>query len=115
MTENLLLSYRKLMERTKEIIVFISTKAIMEWDMETKMPPKGIHLRSEQLALLSGMQHKMETAPEIGALLNAIENHKDHDTLDTVQKRNVYLIRRTMMNRRSFPKHSSKKWQNSMP
>ena len=103
MTENLLLSYKKLMERTKEIIVFLSTKAIIEWDMETKMPPKGIHLRSEQLALLSGMQHKMETAPEIGALLDAIEKHKDYDTLDTVQKRNVYLIRKNYDEQTKLP------------
>lgn len=103
MTDNLLTSYKKLMEKTKEIMILMSTESIMQWDMETKMPPKGIHLRSEQLALLSGMQHKMETAPEIGALLHAIENHKDNESLDTVQKRNVYLIRKNYDEQTKLP------------
>jgi len=103
MTENILSNYRKLMDKTKEIMIFLSTEAIMQWDMETMMPPKAIDLRSQQLALLSGIQHKMETDPEIGALLNAIERSKEFDELDTVQKRNVYLIRKNYDEQTKLP------------
>ena len=103
MTENLFSNYKKLMEKFKEIAVFNSTQALMQWDMETMMPPRAINLRSEQLALLSGIQHKMETAPEIGALLEAIEHHKDYDKLDMVQKRNVYLIRKNYDEQTKLP------------
>jgi carboxypeptidase Taq len=103
MAENILSDYKKLMEKYKEIAVLLSTEGIMEWDMETMMPPKAIRLRSEQLALLSGIQHKMETAPEIGTLLNAIEHHKDYDKLDPVQKRNVYLIRKNYDEQTKLP------------
>ena len=62
--------------------------------METKMPPKGINLRSEQLAMISGIEHKMITNPEIDTLLKKIERHPDYDSRDTIIKRNVYLIRK---------------------
>jgi len=103
MTENLLSDYKKLMEKAKEITVLLSTEGVIEWDMETMMPPKAIRLRSEQLALLSGIQHKMETSPEIGTLLDAIEHHKDYDKLDTVQKRNAYLIRKNYDEQTKLP------------
>ena len=81
MTEKLLSDYEKLMEKTKETVIFLSARAVLDWDMETMMPPKAINLRSQQLALLSGMQHKMETTPEIGALLQKIEAHSNYDKL----------------------------------
>jgi carboxypeptidase Taq len=49
------------------------------------------------------MQHKMETDPEIGILLNAIEHHGDYDKLDTVQRRNVYLIRKNYDEQTKLP------------
>jgi len=62
--------------------------------METKMPPRGINLRSQQLAMLSQIEHRMSTNPEIETLLSKIERHPDYDTLNELQKRNVYLIRK---------------------
>jgi carboxypeptidase Taq len=103
MPENLNSSYKKLIEKSKELIVFLSAEAILQWDMETMMPPKAIGLRSQQLALLSGIQHKIETDPEIGTLLKNIENHPDYDKLETVQKRNVYLIRKNYDEQTKLP------------
>jgi carboxypeptidase Taq len=67
------------------------------------MPPKAIGLRSQQLALLSGMQHKMETNPEIGALLEKIERHSNYDKLSAIQKRNLYLIRKNYDEQTKLP------------
>jgi len=94
MSEKTLPEYKRLMEKTKEFIVFRSAEAIVQWDMETKMPPKGIGLRSQQLALLSLIGHKMSTDPEIGALLEKVTKPKEYEKLDTLQKRNVYLIKK---------------------
>jgi carboxypeptidase Taq len=103
MTENLLSNYEKLMEKTKEIAIFNSAQAVLNWDTETMMPPKAIGLRSQQLALLSGMQHKMETNPEIGALLEKIERHSNYDKLSAIQKRNIYLIRKNYDEQTKLP------------
>ena len=103
MTEDLFSNYEKLMEKTKEIAIFNSAQAVLNWDTETMMPPKAIGLRSQQLALLSGMQHKMETNPEIGALLEKIERHSNYDKLSAIQKRNIYLIRKNYDEQTKLP------------
>ncbi|MCK4439887.1 carboxypeptidase M32 [Candidatus Bathyarchaeota archaeon] len=94
MAESLTSSYKKLMEKVKNLFILESTAAIVNWDMETKMPPKAIKLRSLQLAMLSRIGHKMSTDPEIGKLLEEIMRHREHDSLGDIQKRNLYLIKK---------------------
>ncbi len=92
MTELLMQNYKRLMEKDKDLTILQSAAAIVNWDMETMMPPKGIQLRSLQLAMLSRIGHKMSTDPEIGRLLDAITRNPNYDQLNTLQKRNVYLV-----------------------
>jgi len=113
MTENVLLCYKKLMDKAKDLSIFQSAESIVHWDMETMMPPKAIKLRSQQLAMLSRIEHKMSTDPEIRKLLEEIMRHPDYDDIDAVQKRNVYLIRKIMMSKLSCQKNSWQKSQNS--
>jgi carboxypeptidase Taq len=87
-------AYNGLMEKAKDLLTLQSTTSIVYWDLETKMPPKGIQLRSQQLALLQKLGHRMLTDPEIGKLIDAINGHKDHDSLDQLQKRNVHLAKK---------------------
>jgi len=94
MAESLISSYKKLMEKAKNLFILQSAAAIVHWDMETKMPPKAIKLRSLQLAMLSRIGHKMSTDPEIGGLLEDIMKHPEYERLNAVQKRNMYLIKK---------------------
>ncbi len=94
MADTLLTKYKKLMERTKELAILQSIESIMGWDMETMMPPKAINLRSQQLSLLSVMDHKMSTDPETGKLLGTILRHPQREKLTTLQRRNIYLIKK---------------------
>ncbi|MEM3577749.1 MAG: carboxypeptidase M32 [Candidatus Bathyarchaeia archaeon] len=87
-------NYKRLMEKVRALLIFQSAESIIHWDMETMMPPKAIELRSQQLALLSTMEHKMSTDPEIGKLLEEIMHSLHYETLNDVQKRNVYLIKK---------------------
>ncbi|MEM4703607.1 MAG: carboxypeptidase M32 [Candidatus Bathyarchaeia archaeon] len=91
------------MEKFKEITIVQTIESIVHWDMETMMPPKAINLRSNQLALLSRIAHKMSTDEEIGKLLNAIEKHPEYEELDAIQKRNVYLIRKNYDEQTKLP------------
>ena len=103
MTDNVFSSYKKLMARAKDLIVLSSAEAIIHWDMETKMPPKAVEQRSQQLALLSRISHKMSTAPEIGKLLNAILTNPQYEALGEVEKRNVYLIKKNYDEQTALP------------
>ena len=94
MTKPLISSYKKLLEKTKNIVTLSSAAAILHWDMETMMPPKGIKLRSLQLAMLSRIGHKMSTDPAIGRLLKETMKHPEYSSLDSVHKRNLYLIKK---------------------
>jgi len=96
-------SHQKLMEKAKSITILLSATSILHWDMETKMPPKGIKQRSEQLAMLSKIAHRMITDPEIGSLLKTVERHRDYETLDATQRRNVYLIRKAYDEQTKLP------------
>jgi len=82
------------MARSKDLFVFQSAASIVYWDLETMMPPKAISLRSQQLAMLSRIEHRMSTDPELGKLLNGIMQSPEYDKLDDVQKRNVYLMKK---------------------
>jgi carboxypeptidase Taq len=94
MVGNVISDYNKLMEKAKQLAILQSAEALIGWDMETMMPPKGINLRSQQMSVLSVIEHKMSTDPEIGVLLQKIKRSADYDKLDEVQKRNVHLIKK---------------------
>jgi len=103
MTDPLISSYKKLLKKVKDILVLDSATSVIHWDMETMMPPRAINLRSQQLALLSRIEHKMSTNPEIGKLLEKIIKHPEYDGLNVVQKRNVYLIKKNYDEQTKLP------------
>lgn len=45
--------------------------ALLGWDQETQMPPRGAHARGEHLATLGRLHHERLTDPELGRLLDA--------------------------------------------
>ncbi|UCE95840.1 MAG: carboxypeptidase M32 [Candidatus Bathyarchaeota archaeon] len=87
-------NYEELMAQFKEIITLHTATSIIYWDMETKMPPKGVNLRGQQLAALSKVIHRLTTNPEIGNLLSKIEKNPNYESMDELHKRNIYLIRK---------------------
>jgi carboxypeptidase Taq len=101
--DNIQSAYKSLLERTKDIAVLQSTKDMIQWDMETMMPPKAVEQRSQQLALLSRLSHKSSTAPEIGKLLNAILTDPQYDAFNEVEKRNIYLIKKNYNEQTALP------------
>ena len=103
MTLTLDSNYQKLLEKTQEMTTLGTATAILHWDMETKMPPKGINMRSQQLAMLSKIGHKMSTDPKIGQLLDQIFDHPDYAGLGAVQKRNLYLIKKSYDEQTKLP------------
>lgn len=85
-------AYEQLLERSKELIILQSIYGIVNWDLETNMPPRGLLLRSEQLGLIQKMVHRMGTNPEVGKLIELAE--KDSASLNEAQQRNLYLTKR---------------------
>jgi carboxypeptidase Taq len=87
-------TYEELLDRAKNMAVIRSTSSIMNWDSETYMPPRGIRVRSEQLAWLDLMAHRELMDPEFLKLLSAIESDKNIGSLSFSERRNLHLLRR---------------------
>ncbi len=62
--------------------------AVLQWDQETYLPPKGNDFRGRQIATLTEIAHQLFTDEKLGALLLEL-NAKDD--LDSFEKRNVQL------------------------
>lgn len=87
-------NYEKLMEHSKELAIVNSAGAILHWDMETKMPPRGVELKSQQLAFLQKTAHQLLTSSESGKILDSVEKDPGYDSMDQISKRNLYLARK---------------------
>ncbi len=87
--------YSQLMDRNKELSITMSAGAILYWDMETKMPPRGVELKSQQIAWIQKTAHRMLTDKKNGEILGSIKKAENYNTLSEIQKRNVYLAEKT--------------------
>src|SRR6478672_1471880 len=75
--------YKSKMQRIADIR---NASALMQWDQETYMPPKGANPRGQQISTLPELSHKLFIEEELGSILNDLSGKND---LDITQKRNV--------------------------
>jgi carboxypeptidase Taq len=64
------------------------SSAVLQWDQETYMPPKGAPYRGQQLATLSALSHELFTSEETNGVLLELLGRQD---LTASQRRNVEL------------------------
>ncbi len=84
-------------------MVLSTAEGIIHWDMEIYMPPKAVEQRSQQLALLSRIHHKLRTDPQIGRLLDNLQKDDQYQALSEIEKRNIYLIDKDFREQTSLP------------
>jgi carboxypeptidase Taq len=80
--------YSTYADRMQKIADIKYSAAVLEWDQETYLPPKGAAARSRQLASLSEIAHEWLTAPGLSDLLQELHGRGD---LAEDQRRNVEL------------------------
>lgn len=83
---------KKLYEQYKQTLQKIAdvkyASAVLQWDQETYLPPKGNDFRGRQIATLSELAHQQFTDEQFGNLLNELVTK---DNLTGKQKQNVLL------------------------
>ncbi len=84
--------YQAFAEHLRRIADLESSIAVLSWDKEVNMPPRGARFRSRQLATLAGLQFDLLKDPALGDLLEALS--ADGSNLDKRERRNVELTRR---------------------
>lgn len=60
----------ELLHSLRRLATLGSIRAVLDWDEQTQMPPRGGEARAEQAALLAGIVHAEMTSPRSGELLD---------------------------------------------
>jgi carboxypeptidase Taq len=90
-------TYRQHMRKLADIRAAL---ALMQWDQETYLPPKGADFRAQQVATLSEMAHRMATAGKLGTLLDRLD---DAAGLSKTEKKNILLTRIDFEKQKKYP------------
>ena len=85
---NTLQLYAQYRSKMRLITDVRSAHAVLQWDQETYMPPKGAGFRGQQISTLSEISHRFFSEEELGNILKELLGKKD---LSPGQKRNVEL------------------------
>lgn len=83
-----------LTKRIREINHLKQATAVLEWDLQTNMPPGGATARSEQMGYISRLAHEMFTAPDTGLLIKRAEEEGAELDKDSDEARLLELVRR---------------------
>ncbi|MBS1565352.1 MAG: carboxypeptidase M32, partial [Bacteroidetes bacterium] len=80
--------YEQYQSHLQQIAEVRYATAVLQWDQETYMPPKGAAFRARQTATLSEWAHRLFTEHSFRDLLQELGSRND---LDDAQKKNVEL------------------------
>ena len=78
--------YSDYLDYCKKIHDINMSIAVLNWDLETKMPKNGHKFRAQQISTLRKISHELSTNKSYGDLLNKLKNN---NTLDFNQSRNI--------------------------
>jgi carboxypeptidase Taq len=95
--------YDALLKRLKDVHNIGRAAALLNWDMETQMPPQGAAARGSQLETLSRIHHQMFTAEETAALLAAAKEEVDPDAYDSTETSMVRVVERDLEDATKLP------------
>jgi carboxypeptidase Taq len=84
-TKELYGAYTTLMQKAADINY---ASAVLGWDQEVYMPPKGVVHRGQQLATLATTAHELLTSDKYGGLLHELSQKTD---LEDTEKSNIRL------------------------
>jgi carboxypeptidase Taq len=90
-------SYKNAMQKIADVKY---ASAVLQWDQETHLPPKGGDFRGRQIATLSELAHEQFTSDEMGRLLTDLAGNND---LSASEKRNVTLSLEDYQKSRKLP------------
>ena len=94
-------SLPELYRRLEEIHHLRSIDELLGWDMQTKMPPKGIEGRAAQRQVLARLAHQKNTDPEYIELVDRLAGQQD--TLAEADRVNVREVKRRLDRARKLP------------
>ncbi len=95
--------YDALLKRLRDVHNIGRAAAILNWDMETQMPPQGAEARGSQLETLSRIHHQMFTAEETATLLEDAKTEVDTDAYDSVETSMIRVVEKDFEDATKLP------------
>lgn len=92
--------YAAYLETAQKAADFDYAGAVLGWDQEVYMPPKGFSARGRQMATLASQAHELKTGDAFGEVLKELSTRTD---LDDVQKNNIRLSLEDYEKNRKLP------------
>lgn len=96
-TNQLYTEYTSLMQKAADLH---GASAVLEWDQETYMPPKGAEFRGRQLATLAAAAHDILTSEQLESVLTQLATATD---LTPEQQANVALSLKDLEKNKKLP------------
>jgi carboxypeptidase Taq len=90
----------EILEKYKQIWSLGYAIALIQWDMETNMPPDGIEERGAANAQLTVLQHRLLLSPELKTL---VQKAKEKDNLTEQEKGIVRVLSREIEREEKLP------------
>jgi carboxypeptidase Taq len=96
-------AFEELRRHLAEVSDLGRAAAILGWDQQTLMPPRGAAGRAEQLATLGRVTHEAFTSPEIGRLLDELEGFEQEHPFESFEASLVRVVRQDWNKARKIP------------
>ena len=94
-------AYEALIKEYKSVTTLGSIEGLLHWDLQTMMPPKGGAIRSEQMAIISGLAHQKLTSDKMRDLIG--ELNTTENTLSDEERANLREIDRDFTKATKLP------------
>ena len=96
-------AFEHLRTRLAEVSDLSKAAAILKWDQQTMMPPRGAAVRAEQLATIGRIAHERFTDPEVGRLLDGLASFEEEHDHDSFEASLIRVARRDWEKERKVP------------
>jgi carboxypeptidase Taq len=82
--------YLQFTDTMRKIADIRYSAALLQWDQETYLPPKGATIRGQQIATLSEIAHQHFTEEKLGALLQELGGRDDLSVLEQMNVKRTW-------------------------
>jgi carboxypeptidase Taq len=86
-------AFAELQRRLGELQDVEKAGHVLGWDEETKMPPLGAEARAEQRATIARVAHELQTAPELGQLLEQLRPFEEEQPFESFEAALIRVAR----------------------
>lgn len=110
-------AYAEFLARTREIHRLVATLALLSWDQETYLPPRGVPGRAQQRATVAALIHERTVDATFGAVIDDLQGAEldaaaaaNLREMKRIRDRSVRIPRRLVADLAAAGSHAQQAW-----